>query len=97
MEKYKPEVEEKLKLFYDNLSEKDRRHYSAIESLKLDHGGIKYISDLFKCSRQTITKGLSELGCGLLLDQGKIRHIGGGRKTHAVKNPNIDGFFLKCN
>lgn len=43
MDIYKSELEALMTNFYDNLSEKDRRHYSAIEALKLGRGGIKYI------------------------------------------------------
>lgn len=96
MERYTPQIEEKMRLFYNNLSEKDKRHYSAIESLKLGYGGIEYIARLFECSRQTLFKGLEELEQGDLLIQGKCRHPGGGRKGYDVKHPEIDEIFLKC-
>ena len=48
-------------MHYETLSEKDRRHYAAVEAAKLGHGGITYISDLFGCSRQTVAAGLEEL------------------------------------
>jgi hypothetical protein len=47
--------------FYDSLSEKDQRRYAAIEAKKLGHGGIKYISELFGCHRNTIRGGKNEL------------------------------------
>ena len=37
-------VEEGMIIFYDSLSEKDRRRYAAIEVQKLPYGGQKYIS-----------------------------------------------------
>ncbi len=40
--------------FFKSLSEKDKRHYAATEALKLPHGGITYISELFGCDRKTI-------------------------------------------
>jgi hypothetical protein len=95
MEGYKPQVEEKMKLFYNNLPEKDKRHYSAIEALKLGYGGIKYISNLFGCSRQTIAKGIEELKRSELLAEGKSRHPGGGRKGYEIKNPGIDEIFFR--
>ena len=58
---YSPTTERWMKMFYDSLNEKDRRHYAAIEAYKLGHGGINYISELFDCSRQTIYSGLEEL------------------------------------
>ena len=62
MEKiYNKMTEDCMLTFYNNLSEKDRRHYAAIEAEKLGHGGITYISDLFGCSRQTVHDGIEEL------------------------------------
>lgn len=57
-----PKEDEMLMLkFYQNLSEKDKRHYAAIEAHKLGHGAISYLAELFGCSRQTIHEGLCEL------------------------------------
>jgi hypothetical protein len=50
-----------MRLFYDNLSEKDKRHYAAVEALKLGHGGITYISNLFDTSIKTIQRGIDDL------------------------------------
>ncbi len=95
MEKYQATIEKKMKLFYDNLSEKDKRHYAAIEALKLSHGGHKYISSLFKCSRQTLTRGLKDFEKNLLAN-GKSRCIGGGRKSYEKQIPELEKVFLKC-
>ena len=46
---------------YLSLSEKDKRHYAAVEAAKLGHGGVSYIAELFGCDRQTIATGLEEL------------------------------------
>lgn len=54
-------VEEGMIIFYDSLSEKDKRRYAAIEAQKLPYGGQKYISDLLCCDPKTIQKGISEL------------------------------------
>lgn len=58
---YSPEVEEYMVTFFDNLDEKDRRHYAAVESLKLGYGGVLYIANLFGISAQTITRGTDEI------------------------------------
>jgi predicted transcriptional regulator len=97
MERYKSDVEKLMAGFYNNLSEKDKRHYSAIEAIKLGHGGVKYIASLFKCSRQTIYTGIHELHENTLLSQGKIRRLGGGRKQYDIKYSKADKIFLKCN
>jgi predicted transcriptional regulator len=95
MEQYALEIEEKMKLFYDNLSEKDKRHYAAIEAAKLGHGGIQYLARLFGCARQTIAKGLQELADKTFIAEGQVRRPGGGRKGHEHKYPEIDTVFLK--
>ena len=46
---------------FNNLSEKDKRHYASVEAVKLGHGGIKYISNLFGISTRTIHNGTEEL------------------------------------
>ena len=58
---YDQETEDCMFLFFDNLSEKDQRHYAAVEAKKLGHGGITYISQLFDISVRTISRGLEEL------------------------------------
>ena len=37
---YTPSSERDMKMFYDSLNEKDRRHYAALEARKLCYGGI---------------------------------------------------------
>jgi hypothetical protein len=46
--------EQQMKLYYESLSEKDRRRYAAIEAQKIGYGGIQYISQLFKCNYRTL-------------------------------------------
>lgn len=58
---YKEEIEDGMVLFFDNLSEKDQRHYAAVEAKKLGHGGVNYISALFGISVKTISRGLEDL------------------------------------
>lgn len=83
MTKYNQEIEEKMLLHYSQLREKEKRHYAAIEAIKLGYGGQKYISDLFKLSPYRIRTGIQELDNPSLLDdipEGKQRREGGGRK-----------------
>ncbi len=58
---YGRSVEEGMIIFYDSLSEKDRRRYAAIEVQKLPYGGQKYISKLLGCDEKTIQQGLLDL------------------------------------
>lgn len=59
--RYDADTEEYMILFFENLSEKDQRHYAAVEAKKLGHGGISYIARLFSISERTIQQGLEEL------------------------------------
>ena len=61
LKKYDANIETLMCRHYVSLSEKDRRHYAAIEAAKLDHGGVNYIANLFECCRQTVATGLEEL------------------------------------
>lgn len=89
---YNQEIEEKMLLYYRQLSEKDKRHYASLESSKLGRGGKKYISELLNLSTKTIRKGDRELANADLYAQipiGKQRRIGGGRKKKAIAQPNV--------
>ena len=84
-----------MKKFYDSLSEKDKRRYAAVESEKLPHGGVNYISGLLECDTKTIHRGQKEL-TELEQDTIGIRQSGGGRKKKILKPEykEIDrGFF----
>ena len=79
---YSNETEQLILLHYNHLSEKDRRHYAAIEAVKLGRGGTTYISKILGISRTTIIVGKKELKS---LAQGvapvkRQRKAGGGRK-----------------
>ena len=93
---YSKELESEMVKFYNSLNEKDQRRYAAIEAKKLGHGGIKYISELFGCHRNTITGGKSELETREVEKFNKkgIREKGGGRKSCFEQIPELDEAFL---
>lgn len=92
---YSPAIEDQMFYFYQLLSEKDRRLYAATEALKLDHGGITYIASVLKCDRKTIHRGISELKHPDLIENGRIRTTGGGRKRSIETIPDLSDKFLK--
>jgi hypothetical protein len=61
MTPYPPKLEQKMKKFYETLSEKDKRGYAGVEALKFARGGVAYITRVLGCSRKTVIKGLQEL------------------------------------
>lgn len=70
-----------MKLFYESLSEKDRRRYAAVEAEKLDHGGVEYLARLFGCDPKTIERGRQDVAA-LPADEaaGRVRKKGGAQE-----------------
>ena len=93
--KYTAAIEAKMKTTYDQLSEKDRRIYAAIEAEKLPHGGITYIAKVLGCSRKTIRQGIKELADPRTLPKDRIRRAGGGRKPKLETIFGLDDAFLE--
>ena len=58
---FSPEIEHSMRMFYQSLSEKDRRRYAAIEVVKLGHGGTEYVATLLGCDPKTIRQGQHDL------------------------------------
>lgn len=61
MTTYAPEIEHRMKSFYDSLSEKDRRRYAGVEATKLEYGGIAYIARVLGCDPNTIQHGVEDI------------------------------------
>jgi len=79
--KYPAGVEERMRKFYESLSEKDRRRYAAVEADKLGHGGMLYVAEVLGCSTDTIRQGQEDIG--LLPEDkaaGRVRQKGGPQK-----------------
>jgi transposase len=70
------------------LNEKQKRLYVASEALRLGYGGISQVQQESGISRVTITHGIHELKKGIVPD-GRIRHIGGGRKQKVTEHPEL--------
>ncbi len=96
MTPYRPEIEQKMKQFYETLSEKDKRRYAGVEAMKFGRGGLAYLNRVLGCSQKTMIKGLKELAA--LTSETKadprIRVKGGGRKGYAETHPGLDQKFL---
>jgi hypothetical protein len=95
MPRYSPAVEALMRMFYQSLSEKDRRRYAAIEARKLGRGGLSYIARILSCDRHTIAQGMPELTAPEALQQTRIRRAGGGRKPSHELIPALDTAFLQ--
>jgi hypothetical protein len=95
MPRYSPAIEAQMRMFYQSLSEKDRRRYAAIEARKLGRGGLSYIARILSCDRHTIAQGMQELTDPEALQQTRIRRAGGGRKPSHELPPELDTAFLR--
>jgi hypothetical protein len=89
MSPYSKQTELLMVVHYSHLSERDRRHYAAIEAVKLARGGTSYISKLLGISRTTIISATRQLeqavasGGPMLVN--RQRKAGGGRKKKDAK------------
>ena len=61
MQRYAERVERHMKLFYESLSEKDRRRYAALETEKFGHGGAEYVAQVVGCHPSTIRQGREDI------------------------------------
>lgn len=86
---YEPEIESRMRAFYQTLSEKDGRRFAVLEAKRLGYGGITYIACVLGCSAKTIERAQDELD-DLPHDPlaGRIRAPGGGRKKRS--NPSLN-------
>ena len=71
-----------MQVLYSRLSEKDRRRYAAVESLKLGRGGMAYVSEILGIDRGTILEGKKELEAPDPIPEDRQRKMGGGRKKN---------------
>ena len=87
---YEPEIESRMRAYYQTLSEKDGRRFAVLEAKRLGYGGITYIARVLGCSAKTIERATDELD-GLPDDPlaGRIRAPGGGRKKRLHPNPSL--------
>ena len=58
---YSDEIESAMRRYSEALDERTRRSYAALESQKLGHGGIAYLSQILHYDRKTIRRGIREL------------------------------------
>lgn len=77
LKRYPAEVEICMQRLFGNLNERDRRHYAAVEAMRLGHGGIQYISELLGIDPKTIGQGISELKKTISSEEGSAAPAAG--------------------
>src|SRR3954452_23653682 len=73
----------------DDLDERGRRRWAAVEARALGHGGITAVALATGLSDRTIRTGLKELDDPAPLAGNRQRRTGGGRRPHAITQPGL--------
>jgi len=95
MQRYDKKVERHMRLFYDSLSEKDRRRYAAVEAEKLGHGGVEYVAEVMQCHPSTVRQGREDI-FQLPKDEAPDRvRKKGGRKNCLDSMPALEKNFAQ--
>ena len=73
----------------DDLDERGRRRWAAVEARALGRGGITSVASATGLSDRTVRTGLKELDDPEALPGNRQRRSGGGRKSHALTQPGL--------
>ncbi len=82
-------IRRKFSVLVNDLDERARRRWAAVEAKALGRGGISVVSRATGMSRGTVRAGLRELVDPQPLPSTCQRHSGGGRKPHHVTQPGL--------
>ena len=74
------DIEKYSVLFYNNLSEKDKRLFAGLESMRIGYYGVSAVSKKLNIHKHTVRAGQKELVSEKLTPCLKVRKNGGGRK-----------------
>lgn len=74
------DIEKYSLLFFNSLSEKNKRLYAGIEAMRLGYYGVDEIAKRYAMHKHTVRKGQKELLSEKLLPAEQVRLSGGGRK-----------------
>jgi hypothetical protein len=77
-EHYPAEVERAMRGLFESLPERQRRHYAAVEAIKLGRGALGYLARVLGCDEKTIRRGKRELSEPVGLPPGRSRKKGAG-------------------
>src|SRR5947209_2159595 len=75
----------------DDLDERGRRRWAAVEARALGRGGITAVAEATGLSDRTVRTGLKELDDPEPLAGHRQRRAGGGRKPHTATQPALQG------
>jgi hypothetical protein len=73
------------------LDERGRRLMAASEAMALAYGGVSVVHRASGLSRQAIARGMQEIQEGAVLEPGRVRRAGAGRKPVTARDPALLG------
>lgn len=86
------ELRERYRTSGRSFNEFERRHWAALEAMKIGWGGISIVATALRISPNTIRKGVREIAAGQAdadrsPENKRIRKAGGGRKPRVAPTP----------
>lgn len=79
----------KYRSLVEELDERGRRRWAAVEARSLGRGGISAVAQATGLSDRTVRTGIAELQAGVRWPEGRQRQAGGGRKAAQEKAPQL--------
>jgi len=83
------QIRAKYRMLSPTLSERMRRLWAGAEAQALGRGGIAIVARVTQLARNTVVRGVRELGQPQTQDAARIRRPGGGRKRKAIMIPGL--------
>jgi DDE family transposase len=80
---------DKFRNVWPHLDERTRRLVAASEALSLGFGGVALVHRASGLSRQAIARGIGEIRTRSVLNAGRVRRSGGGRKSIEQSDPGL--------
>lgn len=84
-------IRRKYRTLKGSLNERSRRLWAATEAEALGYGGASLVARATGISRSTIIRGAREVQTKSTTDEGRIRRVGGGRKSASAVDPDLKG------
>ena len=82
-------IRQKFMILDSHLNERSRRIWAASEAKVLGYGGISIVARATGISRRAILVGVRETASRELIPQGRIRKLGGGRRSAIQHQPDL--------
>jgi len=82
-------IRAKYEALFPSLTERSRRLWCATEAMDIGWGGIALVSRATGVSQITIWRGTKELKSGSMVELGRVRRPGGGRKKVVEKDATL--------